>query len=180
LYRKCSWKSIFIRLLILGLGIIWLVAGVSIASSPKMAPKMVQWNYIVAWILLFGAPTYVLFTVALKGVKFYFRKSKMVAEKASKQPIAQTEKAEKASARRNVNITYIDNVYIIQPKAFRVQKARSLSEQTFSTFRCKHCNSIISKDEYEAYSGLCHGCYVDSMREIRRSGLLGADRASTW
>jgi len=142
--------SIFIRLLMLGLGIIWLVAGVSIASSPKRVPKMV------------------------------------VAEKASKQPITQTEKAEISSPRRNVYITYIDNVYTIQPKAFsiidhnRVQPGTSLSEQTFSTFRCKHCNSIISKDDHEAYSGLCHGCYIDSKREIRRSGLLGADRASMW
>jgi len=42
------------------------------------------------------------------------------------------------------------------------------------TYRCTHCNSIISQSEYEIYGGLCHGCYIDFKREVRRSGLFGA------
>gem|GEM_PF-5309064 len=51
------------------------------------------------------------------------------------------------------------------------------SEDVTSTFTCRICDKEISEGAYLSYDGMCYLCWL---KEIRRSGLLGADRASTW
>jgi len=44
-------------------------------------------------------------------------------------------------------------------------------------FTCRICGDEINEEEYRDYKGMCRVCWL---REKRRSGLFGADRASTW
>lgn len=97
---------------------------------------------------------------------------------------------------KKVSISYIcsicwnvlcDNCYdpyagVCRNCVYKILEAvrREEPEELFKTYRCKNCNSIINKADHERYNGLCHGCWMDFKREFRRSGLLGADRASTW
>ena len=44
-------------------------------------------------------------------------------------------------------------------------------------YYCSDCYKEISKEDYIRYKGRCRKCFI---RDARRSGLFGTDRASTW
>ena len=76
----------------------------------------------------------------------------------------------------------VENVYIIdveQPKTtIEVEKPFTKpAANMMRTFTCRICEKRISKSEYLKYDGMRRLCWI---KERRRSGLFGADRASTW
>ena len=190
--RKGERASIgnFLYLLLIGFGVIWLFLGICVAFSPRILPKMMQWNYFLAWMILFALPVFVMLKFALRGIRSQRKRFGMkTVESVTKEYLHQSvDSAEKDNVQRKGDMTYIETVYTIEPKTGHVERFKGrfyknsyeMAEELSTTYRCRHCNSIISQSEYESYGGLCHGCYIDFKRDIRRSGLLGADRASTW
>lgn len=45
------------RVLAIMLSLFWLVLGIFTGTSSRIAPKILQWNYILAWIIVFGLPS---------------------------------------------------------------------------------------------------------------------------
>lgn len=91
----------------------------------------------------------------------------------SEKDVMEIEDKKAREKEKPAEMVYVEDVHFIPTKQII---SKELSETKF----CRHCHAIISKNEYETYGGLCYGCYIDFKREIRRSGLFGADRASTW
>ncbi|MGB9959859.1 MAG: hypothetical protein ACPLKQ_05000 [Candidatus Bathyarchaeales archaeon] len=204
--QKSSTLGVYVRFIITLIGLIWLILGIFVATSPKIVPKILQWNYILAWILLFGFPCILLIGLGLHG---HYQKLKAAgAEKKQNSqnilmrgwPFRKNEKnaigvgeGKTKDKKKFADMVYVENVYLISTEHSRnnAEQARILthtakspeqlwSEEFSETKFCHYCRAIISEDEYERYGGLCHGCYIDFKRELRRSGLFGADRASTW
>lgn len=166
--QKSSVLGGYAKCIITLIGLIWLILGIFVASSPKIAPKILQWNYIFAWILLFGFPCTFLLWLGLHGL---YRKSKTAFTEKVKKERYQNIFTQEGQFSKSEN-----NVMAFEDSKTKDKKKEDFSETKF----CHHCHAIISEDEYERYGGLCYGCYIDFKREHRRSGLLGADRASTW
>lgn len=208
--RKNPAFSLYARFLLVSFGLLWLIAGVFVAFSPKIAPKMLQWNYVFAWIFIFGFPCSFLLWLGFHGIYGNLRgfaKEKSDNESSQKllkqetrlcgtEKVAvnfQVEDIKPKERTKSVDMVEVESVYSIPTKDLQNNKEHNgysvdimgLREQlTPNNFQevylCRHCQAIISKNEYETYGGLCHGCYMDFKREVRRSGLFGADRASTW
>jgi len=53
------------RVLAFIIGLFWLMLGIFIGTSSRIAPKIFQWNYILAWIIVFGLPCLTLFWFSL-------------------------------------------------------------------------------------------------------------------
>lgn len=57
-----------VRLLPMLAGLFWLVIGIFTATSPRIAPKILRWNYIFAWMILFGLPCLFLLRLSIHQV----------------------------------------------------------------------------------------------------------------
>ncbi len=55
-----------VRFFPLLVGLFWLVVGVSMAVSSRIAPKILRWNYICAWMIMFGLPCMLLFRLSIR------------------------------------------------------------------------------------------------------------------
>ena len=79
---------------------------------------------------------------------------------------------------RIVDQVTIQEVYTIGQKELETEiEAQEPAAETIQTFTCRICDKRISESEYSMYDGMCRLCWI---KEKRRSGLFGADRASTW
>lgn len=187
--QKSSTLGGYARRIITLIALIWLILGIFAGTSPKIASKILQWNYIFAWILLFGFPCTFLLWLGLHGT---CQKTKIASNKKSENDVMAVEDS-KTKEKKSADMVYVENIHFVPTKPLQnndkqarilVHSADSpeqLQLEEFSETKiCHHCHAIISEDEYERYGGLCHGCYIDFKRELRRSGLFGADRASTW
>ncbi len=99
---------------------------------------------------------------------------------------------------KSVDIVKVESVYFLPTKVINDHKKPESKtdvkrkELIDKLMKCKLCGDKISENEYRAQNGLCHECWSlcykwrnegpekDPVREARRAGLLGADRAGTW
>lgn len=56
------------RILPFAIGSFWLVLGVFTANSSRIAPKILRWNFIIAWAVIFGIPCAILFKLSFRRV----------------------------------------------------------------------------------------------------------------
>ena len=111
--------------------------------------------------------------------------------------LQETQEIEEDMDEEKMNAAQINNIQPSQPKIADkviVQQVYTIGEPeleletqeepeddteavTMQTYRCRMCDKQISVSDYLRYNGMCYLCW---MKERRRSGLLGADRASTW
>lgn len=134
----------FLRILV---GLFWLVVGVFMGTSPEILPKILRWNYIIAWIIVFGIPSLYLLWPALNRIIAMITKE--VENKSSTKVSEFKEKATLRAQETNFGGERIGE---------GVEKGNELT--------CIFCGKPITFEEYKNYDGICLECYYTEIQDM--------------